>query len=33
MGEKNNQWRGWGLDKEISGSFPDLIMQASHKTK
>ena len=23
MGEKNNQWWGWGLDKEISGSFPD----------
>ena len=25
MGEKNNQWWGWGLDKEISGSFPDYL--------
>ena len=25
MGEKNNQWRGWDLDKEISGSFPDYL--------
>ena len=23
MGEKNNQWWDWGLDKNISGSFPD----------
>ena len=37
MGEKNNQWWGWGLDKEISGSFSDYLSlmrgkQASHKT-
>ena len=25
MGEKNNQRWGWGLDKEISGSFPDYL--------
>ena len=25
MGEKNNQWWGWGLDKEISGSFQDYL--------
>ena len=25
MGEKNNQWWGWGPDKEISGSFPDYL--------
>ena len=25
MGEKNNQWWGWGLDKEISGSFLDYL--------
>ena len=23
MGEKNNQWWGWGLDKEIPGSLSD----------
>ena len=25
MGEKNNQWWGWGLDKEISRSFSDYL--------
>ena len=25
MGEKNNQWWGWGLNKEISGSFSDYL--------
>ena len=25
MGEKNNQWWGWSLDKEISGSFSDYL--------
>ena len=25
MGEKNNQWWGWGLDKEILGSFSDYL--------
>ena len=26
MSEKNNQWWGWGLDKEISGSFSDYLV-------
>ena len=25
LGEKDNQWWGWGLDKEISGSFSDYL--------
>ena len=25
MGEKNNQWWGWGRDKEIPGSFSDYL--------
>ena len=25
MGEKNNQWWDWGLDKEISGLFSDYL--------
>ena len=25
MGEKNNQWWDWVLDKEISGSFSDYL--------
>ena len=25
MGEKNNQWWGWGLDKEIPGLFSDYL--------
>ena len=37
MDEKNNQWWGWGLDKEISGLFSGylslMLGQASHKTK
>ena len=33
---ENNQWCGWGLSKEIPGSFSDYMsyaQQASHKTK
>ena len=26
MGEKTNQWWGWDLNKEISGSFSDYLI-------